>query len=146
MCSISGHMYAKYLCNIALCVDPISVSSFNTKYIRRSFPKLCCFYPLNIFYLMALMVENATFGKIYMPTINITQKSTKKNVCRTWIRVLHISKFKFYMGVGNGKTFSSFFIINLKSTFSTHNVKVYSNSTYIVYCSWTKIKVVYTTK
>ena len=32
------------------------------------------------------------------------------------------------MGVGNGKTFSSFFIINLKSTFSTHNVKVYSTS------------------
>ena len=30
------------------------------------------------FYLMALMVESATFGKIYMPTINITQKSTKK--------------------------------------------------------------------
>lgn len=27
---------------------------------------------------MALMVESATFGKIYMPTINITQKSTKK--------------------------------------------------------------------
>ena len=33
---------------------------------------------LGFFYLMALMVESATFGKIYMPTINITQKSTKK--------------------------------------------------------------------
>ena len=26
------------------------------------------------------MVESATFGKIYMPTINITQKSTKKKM------------------------------------------------------------------
>ena len=93
------------------------------------------------------MVGSATFCQRYMPTTyKHYSKKYKKNVCRTWIRVLHISKFKFYMGVGNGKTFSSFFIINLKSTFSTHNVKVHSTSTYIVYCSWTKIKVVYTTK